>query len=78
MDYLEDVAGLVNGMHKTESRVRHAEQGYSGISADIRIEEDELNRLYEWDLQLLHTIDAIKSKVGALQTAVRAGTHACS
>jgi hypothetical protein len=73
LEYLEDAARLVNGMHKTESRVRHAEQGYSGISADIRIEEEELNRLYEWDLELLSDINTMKLKVEELQTAVLAG-----
>jgi hypothetical protein len=73
LEYLEDAARLVNGMHKTESRVRHVEQGYSGISADIRIEGEELNRLYEWDLELLRDINTVKLKVEELQTAILGG-----
>lgn len=70
LEYLEEVARLVNTIQKTENRVRHAEQGYTGVSADTRIEEDELNRLYEWDLQLLNDIDKIRAEVASLQNAV--------
>lgn len=70
LEYLEEVARLVNTIQKTENRIRHAEQGYTSISADTRIEEEELNRLYEWDLQLLSDIDKIKSEVGGLQNAL--------
>ncbi|MDI6885085.1 MAG: hypothetical protein QMD22_01805 [archaeon] len=73
LEFLEDAARVVNSMQKTESRVRHAEQGYSGISAGIRIEGEELNRLYEWDLQLLRDIATIKSKVEELQGVILAG-----
>jgi hypothetical protein len=72
LELLEDAARLVNNIQKTENRIRHAEQGYSGISADFRIEVEELNRLYEWDLRLLEDIDKIKSEAAALQSAVNA------
>ncbi|MEW6070885.1 MAG: hypothetical protein AB1485_09730 [Candidatus Thermoplasmatota archaeon] len=73
LEHLEDAARLVNNIQKTESRVRHAEQGYSGISADFRIEVEELNRLYEWDLQLLDDVDKIRSEAVGLQNAVLGG-----
>ncbi len=72
LELLEDAARLVNNIQKTENRVRHAEQGYSGISRDFRIEEKELNRLYEWDLRLIEDIDKIKGEVTALQSAITA------
>ena len=70
LEYLEDAARLVNNIQKTENRVRHAEQGYSGVSRDFRIEEKELNRLYEWDLRLIEDIDKISGDVAALQSAI--------
>jgi hypothetical protein len=73
MDLLEDAAELVNQITATEGRVRHAEQGYSGVSADYRIEEGQLNRLYEWDLGLLGHIDALKGSVATLQGAIDGG-----
>ena len=44
-----------------ESKIRHAEQGYTGISSDYRININELNRMYEWDVSLLDHIDNIKN-----------------
>ena len=76
MDLLEDAAELVNKITATEAKVRHAEQGYTGISADYRIEQTELNRLYEWDLGLLGHIDALKGSVATLQSAIDGGDGA--
>ena len=73
MDLLEDVRRLVNQAQILEGKVRHAEQGYTGVSADYRIEESELNRLYEWDLGLLTHIDELKSSVGVFQNALNSG-----
>ena len=57
LDLLEDMGNLVSGMNTTVERVRHAEQGYTGISPDYRIQEAELNRMYEWDLGLIEHIE---------------------
>ena len=75
MDLLEDVGHLAIQCSTIETKVRHAEQGYTGISADYRIEESELNRLYEWDLNLIRHIDSLKSSVGVLQNAVNSGVN---
>ena len=73
MDLLEDIGRLVNQFSAIEGKIRHAEQGYTGISADYRIEETELNRLYEWDLGLITHIDELKNSVSQLQTALNSG-----
>lgn len=70
LDLLEDVSGVINNLQMTESKLRHAEQGYSGISADFRIEEEELNKLYEWDLGLIQNIDKILSQVESLKEVI--------
>ncbi|MDY6966743.1 MAG: hypothetical protein SVM80_12405 [Halobacteriota archaeon] len=70
LDLLEDVGGIINNIQMTESKLRHAEQGYSGISADFRIEGEELNRLYEWDLGLIDNIDRILKQVTSLQDII--------
>jgi hypothetical protein len=73
MDLLNDMASLMNNITSTENRVRHAEQGYSGISADYNIREDELDTMYEWDLNLIDDIDKISGTVSALQTTIGSG-----
>jgi hypothetical protein len=73
MELLNSIASLINHITSTENRVRHAEQGYSGISADYSVREEELNRLYEWDLNLLSNIQGISTTIGSLEKAAGAG-----
>ncbi len=70
LDFLEDAGSLVNQVTMIEEKIRHAEQGYTGVSPDYRIEEDELNRLYEWDLSLIGHIDELNTSATTLQQAV--------
>jgi hypothetical protein len=70
MSVLEDVKGLVNAIQKSENRVRHAEQGYMGISPDYRIDVEELNRMYEWDLSLLGKVKTLSDMAEGLYGAV--------
>jgi len=68
---MNEVGELVSRARAAEARVRHAEQGYTGVSGDYRIEEYELNRLYEWDLCLIRGADGLKSNAMGLQAAIR-------
>lgn len=76
MDLLNSIGALMNHITSTENRVRHAEQGYSGISADYNIREEELNRMYEWDLNLISDIEKISNAVNTLQATINAGNTA--
>jgi thymidylate synthase len=63
---LETVGRTILDMQEFENLVRHAEQGYSGISWAIRTEETELNKLYEYDLSLLEGLASLERKADAL------------
>ncbi|MCK5774434.1 MAG: hypothetical protein KAH57_11645 [Thermoplasmata archaeon] len=72
MDLLNIIGELVNISHRVTEKVRHAQQGYSPwISADVRIEEDELNRLYEYDLTLFEEIDKLQNESDGLVGSCR-------
>lgn len=59
-DLINRIGELVNLSHKITEKVRHAEQGYAPwISGDVRIEEDELNALYNYDLSLIDNIEKL-------------------
>lgn len=66
---LEPLGGVIFKVKELEGRIRHAEQGYSGISADIRIEEKEINTLYEFDLRLIEGIDFLAAKADGIKAA---------
>ena len=68
---LEPVASLISRLQQLEGEVEHAEQGYSGISPMIRVGEDTLNSLYDYDFAFVDTASKlsdscnIASAVGA-------------
>ena len=76
---LDTVGGLINQFKKIEGQVTHAEMGYSGIAADVQIKEDELNKLYEYDVAMLDHITAMGASIdslkGSLVAADDATTH---
>jgi hypothetical protein len=70
---IDRIGGSINKIRTLEGKVRHAEQGYSGISASVRLEEAELNRLYEFDASMIDSIQRLNSSQAALLSAVQAG-----
>jgi hypothetical protein len=74
-DLINRIGELVNLSHRVTEKVRHAEQGYAPwISGDVRIEEDELNKLYEYDLSLIENIDSLIQEASQLEQSSIANT----
>jgi hypothetical protein len=48
------------------NRIRHADYGYTGIFDAVKIQEDELTRLYEFDLGLIDLVQGLESSIEAL------------
>ena len=75
VEHLDKVGGLIGRFQAMEGKVRHAEGGYSGISADIRIEEDEMNHLYEYDASMLEAIVGMGREATSLRGAADGGDN---
>lgn len=69
---LDRFGGLINQFKAVEGQVRHAGQGYSGISAKVRVGEPELNKLYEYDLGLLTAVAAMGADAAKLKSVAPA------
>ena len=69
---LEMVGGLISQFKKIEGTIAHAAVGYSGIAADIAMKEDELDRLYEYDLGMLDHLRAMSTSIEGLKNALMA------
>ena len=54
-------------------KVKTAAQGYAGFFDAIKIKEDELDALYEFDHQMLLRVDEIGAVVDQVQAAVDSG-----
>lgn len=60
MPVMNDIGTLLQAVKTLEAKIRHAEQGYSGISPNYRIEEDKLDTLYEYDLSMIEYVMDLK------------------
>ncbi|MEM3445120.1 MAG: hypothetical protein QXJ27_08005 [Thermoplasmata archaeon] len=68
--HLEKIGSLSAQLQKVEGDLRHAEQGYSGISPALQIKEEELNKLYEFDYSMATLIEGIREEISTLKTVV--------
>ena len=73
---LEEMGGVVNSMKRVEGEILHAEVGYSGISADIKIKDRELNRLYEYDNSMIESLNFIDDALINVPMMVKSGNDA--
>jgi len=70
---LEEMGGVVNTMKRVEGEILHAEVGYSGISADVKIKEHELDNLYEYDNSMIESLNFIDEALSHVPQMVRSG-----
>ena len=66
---LQSIGNAIFNLKGLEAKVRHAEGGYSGISATIRIEERELDQLYEYDWEMFVSLDKAAAVVPMIRDA---------
>ena len=71
LDFLNDIGEIININKGLIAKIRHAEQGYTGISPQYRIEESELNQIYDYDYKLIESIKGIQLKSELLTNQAR-------
>ena len=71
---LDRLGGAINQLKAAEGEVRSAGQGYSGISAKLRVGEGELNKLYDYDLSLLQGVASISGEATKVKALAAAGS----
>ncbi len=65
---LYDLAPLIADLWRFEGEVRHAEQGYTGISPAVRINPQQLDRLYEYDYGFVSAAETLCQTIAPLPT----------
>ncbi len=68
IDEIDDVGKIVNKVSEILSEVRHAEQGYMGLVGDYRVNDEQLNRLYEFDYALIEDANALRALVKSISS----------
>jgi hypothetical protein len=60
LDGLADWDRLSQKLFKISNSIRHATYGYSGFFDQVKIQENELDRLYQYDLSLVSDVEALE------------------
>jgi hypothetical protein len=66
---LMDLAPVLNDLQVLEGEIRHAEQGYTGISPALKITPAQIDRLYEYDYGFASAAEQVDATLGPLQAS---------
>lgn len=72
-EYLDEMGNAVTKLQTFIDRVRRATYGYAGLFDAVRVREEELDRLYDFDHQLLEYAGRLSEALDNLETSIPAG-----
>jgi hypothetical protein len=72
-EYLDEMGNAVTKLQTFIDRVRKATYGYAGLFDATRVREAELDRLYDFDHQLLEFSEQLSAALNTLETSIPGG-----
>jgi predicted ThiF/HesA family dinucleotide-utilizing enzyme len=69
-DVLTDMDRLVARFDRVAEKVNHASYGYTGFFDVVKVKEEALDRMIDFDNQLIDDVDNIVNEVGAFKGEV--------
>ena len=73
IDLVDDVGSAVTQLQTFADRIRTATYGYSGMFDAVRINEDELEQMYNFDASLFEYEERLKAATARLREAISIG-----
>lgn len=70
LEYMDKLEGVAVKIRTFIDKIRHAVYGYSGFFDAIKIDQDKLDKLYEYDQALLDGIEGISESLDKLASSV--------
>lgn len=70
IDYAEPLGRADSRLMGLIGKIKDAPQGYAGFFDAVKVQEEDLARLYEFDSKMLDYADAIAANVDALQATI--------
>lgn len=61
LDSINDIETARKRTDKVVARIRYADRGYAGFFATIKVDEGALDRVYRFDLSLLHGVEEARN-----------------
>jgi hypothetical protein len=72
IEYLDDLDRAVSKLQLLIDRIRTASYGYAGLFDAVKVKEEQLDALYEFDNQMLDFVDEIAEEVDQVSSAITA------
>ena len=69
IEWMSDFGALKTSLQTLIDRIRHAPQGYAGFFDAVRVKEDDLDRLEEFDRQMVGELDKVQAAIDGLEEA---------
>jgi hypothetical protein len=67
LDMLDDLGRLDSRLQRTADALRFADYGYSGFFDQVKIREEELDRVYAYDEAILGDLELLAKDLGAIK-----------
>lgn len=66
LDGIAPFEKLMNRIDRVAQKIRNAPRGYSGLFDTVKVDEDVLLKVYEYDLSLAEAVDEVAHKVSEM------------
>ena len=70
---MTDMDRLQAKMDRVVEKVNHASYGYSGFFDAVKVKEDSLDRMIEFDNKLLDSVDALTAEIDGFKADLASG-----
>jgi hypothetical protein len=72
-DSMTDMDRLTAKMDRVVEKVNHASYGYTGLFDAVKVKEDALDRMIQFDTQLIDGVNTVSAEIAALKTELASG-----
>ncbi len=72
-DVMVDMDRLLAKMDRVSEKVNHASYGYSGFFDAVKVKEDSLDRMIDFDTKLVDNVNALSTEIVAFKADLAAG-----
>jgi hypothetical protein len=70
IEWLDDIESATMKLQTLIDRIKTATYGYAGLFDAVRVKEEELDQLYNFDMALTEEVDQITGAIDQLETSV--------
>jgi uncharacterized protein YoxC len=73
MDVITDVDRLLAKMDRIVEKVNHASYGYTGFFDAVKVKEENLDHMIEFDNQLIESVNSLAAEIDAFKAELASG-----